>query len=117
MRIVLIKKNVLTSSVIGMIIEFYSKFPLDKIFSLYWTTFIKTIGENYWYTVGPARSYRNIIQCVSLKCRPQYGGQRWQLLTAQVPAGKSKAIPPLHGGLKLSKITKKNNHVPYNMRC
>ena len=24
---------------------------------------------------------------------------------------------PLHGGLRLSKITKRNNHVPYNMRC
>ena len=38
---------------------------------------------------------------------------RW----AQVLAGKLEAIPPLHGGLQLSKITKKNNHVPYNMRC
>ena len=34
-----------------------------------------------------------------------------------VLADKSKAIPPLHGGLQLSKITKKNDHVPYNMRC
>ena len=24
---------------------------------------------------------------------------------------------PWHGGLQLSKITKKNNHVPYNMKC
>ena len=38
-------------------------------------------------------------------------------LIAQIPAGKSKTIPPLHGGLQLSKIAKKNNHVPYNMRC
>ena len=30
---------------------------------------------------------------------------------------KSKAIPPLHGGLQLSKITKINNRVPYYMRC
>ena len=59
-----------------------------------------------------------IIQCLSLKCRPQHGGWQWQLLIAQVPAGKSKAVPPLHRGLQLSKITKKNNHVvPYNMRC
>ena len=52
------------------------------------------------------------IQCLSLKYRPQHGGWRWEPLIAQVPACKSKAIPPLHGGLKLSKITKKNNHVP-----
>ena len=31
-----------------------------------------------------------------------------QPLIAQVPTGKSRAIPSLHGGLQLSKITKKN---------
>ena len=41
----------------------------------------------------------------------------WQPLIAQVLAGKSKAIPLLRGSLQLSKITKKNNHMPYNMRC
>ena len=46
------------------------------------------------------------IQCLSLKCHQQHGGWRWQPLISQVPAGKSKAIPPLHGGLQLSKITK-----------
>ena len=55
------------------------------------------------------------IQCFSLKCPSQHIG--WQPLIAQVPAGKLKATPPLHGGLQLSKISKKNNHVLYNMRC
>ena len=57
-----------------------------------------------------------VVQCFRL-CRPQRGGWRWQPLNAQVPAGKSKAIPSLHGDLKFSKFTKKNNHSPYNMRC
>ena len=57
------------------------------------------------------------IQCLSLKCRSQHCGWRWQPQIAQLPAGKSKAIPPLHGGLQLSKIIKKNNHIPYNTRC
>ena len=59
------------------------------------------------------------IQCLPLKCCPQHSGRRWQPLIAQILAGKLKAIPPLHGSLQLSKITKKNNHVsvPYNMRC
>ena len=56
------------------------------------------------------------LQCLSRKCCLQRGGWWWQSLIAQVPAGKSKAIPMLHDGLQLSKITKKNNHVPYNMR-
>ena len=63
------------------------------------------------------RSVFLIVQCLSLKCRPQHGGWQWQPLIAQVPAGKSKAMLPLHGGLQLSKITKKNNHIPYSMRC
>ena len=57
------------------------------------------------------------VQSLLLKCRTQHSGWRWHPLVAQVPAGKSNAIPPLHGSLQLSKITKKNNHVPYNMRC
>ena len=57
------------------------------------------------------------IQCLSLKCRPQHGSWWWQPLIAQVLAGKSKAITPVHGSLQLSKISKKNNHIPYNMRC
>ena len=57
-----------------------------------------------------------VLQCFSLKCRPQHGGWRWQPLIAQVPTGKLKAIPPLHGSLQLSKITKKNNHLSYNVR-
>ena len=48
---------------------------------------------------------------------PAHGGWRWQLLISQFPAGKSKAIPSLHSGLQLSKITKKNDNIPYNMRC
>ena len=52
-----------------------------------------------------------------LKCRSQHGGWRWQPLIVQVLASKSKAIPPLHGILQLSKITKKNNRLPYDMRC
>ena len=57
------------------------------------------------------------VQSFLLKCRLQHSSQWWQPLIAQVPAGKLKATPPWHGGLQLSKITKKNNHVPYNMRC
>ena len=61
--------------------------------------------------------YTLYIQCFPLKCLPQHGGWRGQPLIAQVATGKSKAIPQLHGSLQLSKITKKNNHVPYNVRC
>ena len=57
------------------------------------------------------------MQCFPLTCRPQHGCQWWQPLTAQIPACKLKEVHPLHGGLQLSKITKKNNHIPYNMRC
>ena len=57
------------------------------------------------------------VQCLLLKCHPQHSDWRWQLLTAQILAGKSEAIPPLHGGPHLSKIAKKNNHIPYNVRC
>ena len=58
-----------------------------------------------------------ILQCLSLKCCPQHGAWRWQPLIAQIPAGKSKATLPLHDGLQFSRITKKNNHIPCNMRC
>ena len=58
-----------------------------------------------------------IIQCLLLKCCLKNNGWRWEPLIAQVPAGKSKAEPPLHVSLQLSKIIKKNNHVPYNLRC
>ena len=64
-----------------------------------------------------SRSLKYRIRCLSLKCRPQHDGRRWQPLIPQVPTCKSNAIPPLHCGLQLSKITKKNNHIPYNMRC
>ena len=57
------------------------------------------------------------IYRLSLKCRLQHGGWQWQSLITQVLAGKSKAITPLLGTLQLSKISKKSNHAPYNMRC
>ena len=61
--------------------------------------------ENAWFDRYMASKYR-----------PQHGGWQWHPLIDQVPAGKSKTIPPLHGGLQLSKITKKNSHIPYNIR-
>ena len=38
-----------------------------------------------------------------------------QPLIAQDPAANQKQYPPMHGGLQLSKIAKKTNHVPYEM--
>ena len=77
-------------------------------------SFITGINDLWSYTHTHTHKH---TQCLLLKCRPQYGSWRWQPLIAQIPAGKLKAIPPLHGSVQLSKITNKNNPVPYNMRC
>ena len=70
-----------------------------------------------WFKSDGSIIYRWKVQCFLLKCCPKHDSWQGQPLIAQVLAGKSKAIPPLHGGLQLRKITNKNNHVPYNMRC
>ena len=38
-------------------------------------------------------------------------------IDSQGPGRQIESNTPLHDILQLSKITKKNNHVPYNMRC
>ena len=63
----------------------------------------KLIFRAFWKVPPLIRTH---VQCLSLKCRPQHGGWWCQPLIAQVPAGKSKAIPPLHG-VQLSKLKKK----------
>ena len=67
-------------------------------------TLYSTVKENH--TSAKKVHVRN-VQCLSLRCRPHRGGWRWQLLIAQVPVGKSKAIPPLHGGLQLNQLQRK----------
>ena len=61
--------------------------------------------------------YNLNVQYLSFKSLPQHDSWRWHPLIAQVLAGKSKAMPQLHSSLQSSKNTKKNNQVPYNMRC
>ena len=60
--------------------------------------------------------YIYIYSAFRLMGCPQHGSWWLQPLLAQVLPGKSEAIPPLHDSPWLSKITKKNNHIPYNMR-
>ena len=120
-----------------MLIKNHYSFILHKP-SIYWSAFVfqkfpngiisKSCQYKYYNEILISHKtfvslctyhpYRRIeyLQCFP-KCRLQHGGWRGQPLIVQVPAGKSKAIPLLYSGLQLSKITKINNHVPYNMRC
>ena len=61
----------------------------------------KTLYNNL--TFGFSRNINNFCHYMYIKSRSQHGGWRWQPLISQVPAGKSKAIPSLQGGLQLSK--------------
>ena len=102
-----------------LITDFYWSTALVNLCSLNRKNrFIKNILNNFGHVhfCAPITNWHSKVQCLSHKCHLQNGSWRWQPLIAQVPAGKSKAILPLHVGSQLSKFTKKNNHVPYNMK-
>ena len=85
---------------------------LLKIFK----NFMKTIVSFNTLGVCMNNKVAYCIQCHFLSCCPWHGGQPWQPLTAQIPANQQQ-YPPLQSSLQFITLQKKNNHLPYNMRC